>query len=248
MRVASLAHGVAGRQDRPRCGRREQALAGLGDRSPAVRAGRDACVHLPGRAHRGERARAGRVGRLRRLHRVRRLQRREHRQGVRRARRAGRRPRSHGPLDRVRPGPRPGGALHRHGSRRLPPGARHQRVLAGRHDAARRAADGGARRRCDRHDDVPGRRARHPGLQRHGRRQGRARRVHAVPGGRPRPEEHPGQRDQRRARAHAGCARHRGIQPDGGRDRRARRAEARDRGRRRRPGRLCTCSRRWPPA
>ena len=62
---------------------------------------------------------------------------------VERARRA----RPDGPLDRVRAGPRPRRPLHRHRARRLPPRARHQRLLAGRDDAARRAADGGARRR-----------------------------------------------------------------------------------------------------
>ena len=46
---------------------------------------------------------------------------------------------------------------------------------------ARRAADAGARRRLDRDDDLPRRRARRAALQRDGRREGDARRVDAVP-------------------------------------------------------------------
>src|SRR5471030_1342598 len=67
------AHAAAGRKDRPRRGRRQQALAGLGHRPEARRAGCDARLHLSGRAHRVERARAGGVRRLRCRHRMRRL-------------------------------------------------------------------------------------------------------------------------------------------------------------------------------
>ena len=56
--------------------------------------------------------------------------------------------------------PRISRALHRHAARPLLAGARHLRLLARRVRAARGAADGGARRRLDRDDDLPRRRAR----------------------------------------------------------------------------------------
>src|SRR5205085_1610440 len=49
--------------------------------------------------------------------------------------------------------------------------------------------------RLDPDDDVPRRGARGPALQRHGRREGGARFLGAVPGLGSRPEEHPRQRD-----------------------------------------------------
>ena len=82
---------------------------------------------------------------------------------------------------------------------------RRQRVLARRVRARGRAADGGARRRLDRDDDVPRRRARRAALQRDGRRQGDARLDVQLPRLGPRLEEHPRERDLRPAR----CARSR---------------------------------------
>ena len=92
----------------------------------------------------------------------------------RRIRRRARRAR---PLGRVRGCRGSRGPVHRHAARPLLDGSRHQRVLARRVRPPRRAADGGARRRLDRDDDVPGRRARGAALQRDGRREGDARRV-----------------------------------------------------------------------
>ena len=87
-----------------------------------------------------------------------------------------------------------------------------------------RAADGGARRRLDRDDDVPRRRARRAALQRDGRREGDARRVDALPRLGPRPEADPRQRDLRRAGAHARGALDRRLHDDGGDVRAARAA------------------------
>ena len=88
-----------------------------------------------------------------------------------------RRPRPPRPLGRLRGRRGSRGPLRRHAARPLLDGGRHQRVLARRVLARGRAAHGGARRRLDRDDDVPRRRARGAALQRHGRREGDARRV-----------------------------------------------------------------------
>ena len=80
-----------------------------------------------------------------------------------------------------------------------------------------------ARRRLDRDDDLPRRRARGAALQRDGRRQGDARRVGALPRLGSRPEEHPRERDLGRPGAHARRALDRGLPDDGG-DRRGARA------------------------
>ena len=125
------------------------------------------------------------------------------RRGRRDVRRAARPARALGRL-RGRRGPR--GPLHRHAARPLLDGARRQRLLARRVRARRGAADGGGRRRLDRDDDLPRRRARGAALQRDGRRQGHARLERQVPRLGPRPEEHPRERRLGRPGAHAGRA------------------------------------------
>ena len=144
-------------------------------------------------------------------------------------------------LGRVRRRRGPRGTLHRHAARPLLDGGRHQRLLARRLRARGRAADGGARRRLDRDDDLPRRRAGRAALQRDGRREGDARRVDALPRVGPRAEGHPRQRDLGRAGAHARGALDRRLHDDGGDVRGARAAPPHDRRRRLRR------SRRLPP-
>ncbi len=138
----------------------------------ARRRGRAGRVHVPGRAHREERPRPRRDGLEPARHGVRRPLGRRRRPRLLRGRggvrRRARRPR---PLGRVRGGRGPRRPLRRHAARPLLDGHRHQRVLARRLRARGGAADGGARRRLDRDDDVPRRRARGAALQRHGRRE-----------------------------------------------------------------------------
>ena len=99
------------------------------------------------------------------------------------------------------------------------------------------------RRRLDRDDDLPRRRARRAALQRDGRGEGDARRVGQVPRLGPRPEEHPRERDLGRPGAHAGRPLDRGLRDDGGDRRGARAAPPPDRRRRRRRRPRPTCSR-----
>ena len=155
------------------------------------------------------------------------------RRGLRRATRPPR------PFGRLRGGRGPRGPLHRHAARPLLDGARRERVLARRVRPRGRAADGGRRRRLDPDDDLPRRRARRAALQRDGRGQGRARRVGALPGLGPRPEERPRQRRLGGPGAHARRPLDRRLPDDGG-DRRGARAapSPHRRGRRRRRGRV----------
>ena len=91
----------------------------------------------------------------------------------------------------------------------------------------------------DRDDDLPRRGARRPALQRHGCREGDARRVDALPRLGSRPEERASERDLGRSRAHARGAVDRRLPDDGGDRRRARAAAStRRRGRRRRGRRV----------
>ncbi len=170
------------RQARARARRRKQALDRVGDCAGARRRRRPARLHLPGRTHREERPRSRLDGRHGARHRVRRAVGRRCRARVRRGRerlrRRARHPRSLGRLRRRR-GSR--GPLHRHAARPLLARGRRERLFARRVRARRGAADGEGRRRLDRHDDVPRRRARGAALQRHGRREGNSRRVDALP-------------------------------------------------------------------
>ena len=86
-------------------------------------------------------------------------------------------------------------------ARRIPDGARRQRVLARRAVPAGGAAHGKARRRQHPDADLSRQRARVSELQRDGRGESRARVVGALPGVGSRPEEHPRERDLRRRRS-----------------------------------------------
>ena len=79
----------------------------------------------------------------------------------------------------------------------------------------RRSRSWRPRRRLDRHDDVPRRRARGAALQRHGRGEGHARRLGALPRVGSRLQEHPRERDLRRPHADAGGPLHRRFPDDG---------------------------------
>ena len=139
-----------------RARRRQPPLDRLGDRPAARRGRRQPRVHLPGRAHRGQRARARGVGRQPARHELRRPRRRGRRPRLRRGvRHLRRRARPARPLGRVCRGRGPRGPLHGYAARPLLDGTRRQRLLARRVRPRRRAADGGRRRRLDRHSYIP---------------------------------------------------------------------------------------------
>ena len=180
---------IVRRQAGPRPRRRQQALDRVGDRARARGRRCEPRLHLPGRSHRVDGARPGRLGRLPARHGVRRPLRRGRRARLRRGGgRVRRRARPARPFRRLRRRRGSRRALHRHPARPLLARRRRERLLARRLRAGGRAADGEGRRRLDRDDDLPRRRARRAALQRHGRRQGDPRRVRALPrlGSRPR--------------------------------------------------------------
>ena len=174
---------------------------------PARRAGRRDRLHLSGRKPRAPGAPAGRIHRhghddLRRRDRRcphgRRLRRHQGEVGQDRLPR---------PLHRLRRQGRAAGLDGgEHHARGLPPRDGYLRLQLYRLRAPRLGNHAGWR--LDHLHDLSGRRAHRAVLQRHGRRQGRARSLHPLRRARPRRPGHPRQRDLRRRHAHAVAGRH----------------------------------------
>ncbi len=235
--------GPHARQTRPDHGGRQPSLARLGHRQGLPRAWRRARFHLSGRRAEEARRAAGPGGRRHRGRRLRRHRAGDHRRGVRGGSIGLGRDRFSGPRHRVLRQGSARRALRRHHGRQFHQDHADQLLLVHRDRPARREAD--AEWRLDADADLLRVGKMDAALQRHGRRQIRARSLGAVSRRRSRREEHPRQRHLVGPDQDARRVRHRRLplHPEMERVQRAAAPQRHYRGGRARPALICfpTC-------